>query len=416
MPGAGPVDAAAVVEAVVRDSYGRLVAFLATVTHDIAEAEDALSEALAAALRTWPERGIPDRPDSWLVSVARRNIIALARHRDVAERALPMLDRLAAPSGEDSMSDDATIPDRRLQLLFACAHPAVDPTMRSPLMLQAVLGLDAVRIAQAFLVQPSTMGQRLVRAKTKIKDAGIPFAIPAANELADRLGAVLDAVYAAYGSGWSDPGGSDEKRAGLAAEAIRLGRLLTSLLPEQPETHGLLALMLHSHARSAARRNAAGEFVALEQQDVSRWSRELIAEAERHLSTALGLQHVGRYQLQAAVQSVHNLRAATGRTDWAAIAGLYDGLVRFDPSVGVQVARAAAHAEAAGAGQGLRLLEALPEDRVAGYQPFHAVRASCLRRVGREDEALAAARRAIELSDDAEVRRYLHRVYLASQP
>jgi RNA polymerase sigma-70 factor (ECF subfamily) len=407
------VAAAEAVEAIVRDSYGRLVAYLASVTRDIADAEDAFSDALAAALQSWPEHGVPTRPDSWLLTVARRNIIGTARRRSVAAKALPTLELLSASSPEATPGDDGTIPDRRLQLLFACAHPAIDPTMRSPLMLQTVLGLDAVRIAHAFLIPPSTMGQRLVRVKGKIKDAGIPFAVPRAGELADRLDAVLDAIYAAYGSGWDDPGGGDGKRIGLTSEAIRLARLVSTLLPDDAEAHGLLALLLHSDARSAARRDDHGRFVPLEDQDVQRWSREAIDEAERHLSAALVLGRVGKYQLQAAIQSVHNLRAATGRTDWAAIAALYDGLVHHDPTIGSHVARAASHAEATGPAAGLAMLDALPDDRVVGYQPFHAVRAHCLQRLGREDEAALHARRAITLSDDIEVQRYLSARYLA---
>jgi RNA polymerase sigma-70 factor (ECF subfamily) len=404
--------AAEVAEAIVRGSYGRIVAYLASVTHDIADAEDAFSEALAAALRSWPEQGVPARPDSWLVTVARRNLIGTARRRGVAANALPMLERLTATGGDRTTAgDDGTIPDRRLQLLFACAHPAIEPTMRSPLMLQTVLGLDAAKIAQAFLVPPSTMGQRLVRVKTKIKGAGIPFAIPPAGELAGRLEAVLDAVYAAYGSGWDDPTDGDGKRVGLTAEAIRLARLITTLLPEQPEAHGLLALMLHSDARSAARRDRDGRFVALADQDVQRWSREAIDEAERHLATALALGTIGKYQLHGAVQSVHNLRAATGCTNWAAIAALYDGLVRYDPTVGAHVARAAAHAEAEGPRAGLDLLVAMPDRRVADYQPFHALKASCLQRLGRLDEAAVHARRAMALTHDPEVRRYLEERY-----
>ncbi len=405
-------DAAAAVEEVVRDSYGRLIAYLASVTRDIAEAEDAFSEALAAALRSWPERGVPKRPDSWLVSVARRNIIGAARHRNVVARALPQIDRIHNGARDNGAnSDDATIPDRRLQLMFACAHPAIDPTMHSPLMLQAVLGLDAARIAAAFVVSPATMGQRLVRVKATIKNAAIPFGVPPSSELSDRVRAVLDAIYAAYGSGWDDPAGADPKRAGLTREAIRLARLLTASLSDQPDAHGLLALMLHSDARSAARRSPNGAFVPLDSQDITLWSAETMREAEEHLAIALAQSQPGSYQLQAAIQSVHNRRAMTGRTDWAAISALYDGLVRFEPTLGVHVARAAAWAEAHGPDRALEILDALPTDRTVGYQPYHAVKAHCLQRIGKAAEAHAHAQVAIGLTDDVDVQAYLRHRY-----
>jgi RNA polymerase sigma-70 factor (ECF subfamily) len=404
-----PAAARAVTERVVRDSYGRLVAYLASITGDISEAEDALSDALAAALRTWPERGIPDRPDSWLVTVARRNIIGALRRRDVTARALPGLHRVTPIEPESAPADD-TVPDRRLWLMFACSHPAIDPTMRSALMLQTVLGLDAVRIASAFLVAPATMGQRLVRVKAKIKQNNIPFAVPAGDELAGRLDSVLDAIYAAYGTGWDDPIGVDAKRVGLTDEAIRLGRLVADLIPDEPEAHGLLALMLHSDARSAARREP-GRYIPLDEQDVTRWSSAQMIEAEQHLGIAVRAGRLGRYQLHAAVQSVHNRRAVTGTTDWRSIASLYDGLAVYDPTVGTHVARAAAHAEADGAATGLALLDALPPDRVERYQPYHAVRAACLARSGRCADAAASARQAIALSDDPDVRNWLAHTY-----
>ncbi len=417
----GHADASgAVAEQIVRDSYGRLVAYLASITGDIAAAEDALGDALAAALETWPTRGIPDRPDSWLVSVARRYIIGAARRRDVATRALPALERLhsaatdAVPGGASEAADDR-IPDQRLQLMFACAHPAIDPTMRSALVLQTVLGLDAVRIASAFLVAPATMGQRLVRVKAKIKQNRIPFRVPGPGELVERLDAVLDAIYAAYGTGWDDPAGADSKRVGLTIEALRLARLVTQLLPEEPEAHGLLALLLHSHARSGARRDDAGRFVPIEDHDVSRWSKDQMIEAETHLAAAVGVGRMGRYQLHAAIQSVHNRRAITGVTDWASIAALYDGVVRFDPTIGTHVARSAAHASASGPDVAIGLLDELPTDRTVDYQPYHSVRAHCLGRAGRTEEAAACARRAIGLTEDPAVRDWLTLTYLSEQ-
>ena len=393
-----------VVDEVARTSYGRLVAYLASVTGDLAAAEDALGDALVAALRTWPTRGVPDRPESWLLTAARRNIIDAARRREVARSALPAIARAM----EERWQREATgpIPDERLRLMFVCAHPAISPAMRSPLMLQAVLGLDAARISAAFLVAPTTMGQRLVRAKAKIKDAGIPFRIPEVDELPARLDAVLDAVYAAYGTGWDDIDDPDPIRGDLVPEAIRLARLLTQLLPDEPEAHGLLALLLHSHARHDARRDDGGGYVPLARQDVTRWSRALILEAERHLALALEGGRVGPYQLQAAIQSLHNRRSASGSTDWHAVAQLYDGLVQLAPTVGTAVARAAAYRQVSGAATAMRLLAELDDAVVADYQPYWVLTAFCERDLESPNTAASAAR-ALALTSSPQVADYL---------
>lgn len=398
-------DANRVAEDTLRGSYGRLVAFLASITGDLATAEDALSDALVAALRVWPQRGVPARPESWLLTAARRNLVDTARRRAVARRHLPELARIVDAGAADLPSP---IPDRRLELMFACTHPAIDVAMRSPLMLQTVLGLDATRIGSAFLVAPSTMGQRLVRVKKKIHDAGVPFRIPDPEVLPERLGSVLDAVYAAYGTGWdggpvSDNGGTT----GLVEEALRLGRLLAELLPDQAETHGLLALMLHSSARTAARRSTAGSFVPLEQQDVTVWDAAAIAEAEHHLARALALRRVGPFQLHAAIQSVHNRRALTGTTDWDAVCALYDGLIALAPTVGAYVARAAAVTRSRGPAAGLQMLDELPPDRVAAYQPYWVARAEALRGTGNAAAADHATDVAIGVTTDPAVRRFL---------
>lgn len=398
-------EAAEAVEEVARSSYGRLVAFLASVTGDLAAAEDALGDALVAALATWPERGIPERPDSWLLTAARRNLIDAARRRSVAQAAMPSV---ALVMEEQSVRiETGAVPDERLRLMFVCAHPSIAPAMRSPLMLQAVLGLDAARISEAFLVAPSTMGQRLVRAKAKIKDARIPFRLPERDELPDRLDAVLDAVYAAYGTGWDDVDQLDEARRDLVPESIRLARLLVELLPHEPEAHGLLALLLHSHARHDARRDASGTYVPLADQDVALWSRPLIEEGEAHLSLALAGRRLGPYQLQAAIQSVHNRRAATGETDWAAIAALYDGLLTIAPTVGTAVARAAAYRELDGDATALRQLDELVGARgasaVAGYQPYWVLRSLCERGTGDHAAADASAQTALSLTTSPQV-------------
>lgn len=405
------------VEEVARSSYGRLLAYLAAGNRDLAAAEDALGEAFLAAVRTWPEQGVPDHPEAWLLTGARRTLVDAARRRDVANRALPALARLAAvdESEEEPAAPVASaVPDTRLELLFTCAHPAIAVNVRSPLMLQTVLGLDAVRIASAFLVSPTSMGQRLVRAKAKIKEAGIPFVVPTADQLPERLEFVLDAVYAAYGTGWDDPAGRDARRSGLTGESVRLARLVADLLPGEPEAHGLLSTMLHSEAREAARRAPDGAFVPLDEQDVRHWSPDLMAEAERHLARAYAIgpagdrSSVGPYQLHAAIQSVHNRRAVTGKTDWPVIATLYAGLVRLTPSVGAQVARAAAVMQCDDPVAALAMLDELDAERVTGYQPYWVVRAHCLHRTGDAIGAERAGGIALGLTEDPALRQHLH--------
>lgn len=350
-------------------------------------------------------QGIPEKPEAWLLTVARRRLVDQARHRQVQRAAEPDLITLTEEAVEMT-SGDMAFPDERLKLLFICAHPAIDAGSRTPLMLQVVLGLDAARIAAAFVMQPAAIGQRLARAKAKIRDAGIGFDLPRPRDLPDRLGAVLDAVYAAYGSGWTDPVAAGE-RTGLAAEAIDLGRLLLQLMPAEPEVLGLIALMLFSAARRAARRDAAGDYVPLSEQDVARWSLPLIGEANDLLRRAERQERLGRYQLEAAIQSLHCARTFTGSTDWPAIAWLYDGLVAIAPSIGALVGRAAAYAEAQDAAAGWAILQAIPADLVAGYQPYWAAAAHLLTCLQRMDEARDAYARAIELAHDPAERRFL---------
>jgi len=392
-------------EQAARNSYGRLVAYLAARSRDVAAAEDALGDAFVAALQTWPRVGIPDKPEAWLLAAARRRLIDAARHARVKAEASDVV-RIVLEQAEQQESSDVIFPDERLKLLFVCAHPSIDEAVRTPLMLQTVLGLDAARIASAFLVAPATMGQRLVRAKVKIRNAGIQFEIPEHRELPARLEAVLDAIYAAYGSSWDDVAGADPRRKELADEAISLGRLVRELLPE-PEAAGLLALMLHCEARRGARRDADGGYVPLTRQDVERWSRPMIDEAERILAGASEAGRPGRFQLEAAIQSVHAQRAVTGRTDWEAIALLYEGLIRLAPTIGARVGQAAALAEARGADAGLATLADLPSGALETYQPYWALRAHLLSRLGRADQARDAYARAIGLSEDAAVRDFL---------
>ncbi len=398
----------ATAEAAARRSYGKLVAYLAGRSRDVAGAEDALSDAFAAALLDWPKHGVPDRPEAWLMAVARRKAIDAARRRRSSAEAAGHLQLITDELRQLEGTDGIDIPDDRLALMFVCAHPAIDPAIRPPLMLQTVLGFDAATIASAFLVSPATMSQRLVRAKHKIREAGIAFQVPERADLALRLDAVLAAIYAAFAEGWSDPAGTETRRRNLGEEGIWLGRLVASLLPEEPEALGLLALMLHAEARRGARRNGRGDYVPLAEQDPAAWDIELIEEAEALLLRASRSGVIGRYQLEAAVQSAHAARRTSGRTDWAAIARMYDALLAITDSPVVAINRATAIAETHGAAAGLAALDALANDpRLADYQPYWAARAGLLRQTGEVEAAEEAYDRAMGLEVDPAVRRFL---------
>jgi predicted RNA polymerase sigma factor len=393
------------IETVVRGSYGRLVAYLATRSGDVAEAEDALGEALHTALRRWPVDGVPQKPEAWLLRAARNHLIDTGRRAQVRRKYEPLIQ--CALEAEEVATQAPAFPDERLKLLFVCAHPALDPHVRTPLMLQTVLGLDAARIAFAFLVSPAAMDKRLVRAKTKIREAGIPFLVPELPELEERLSFVLDAIYSAYTAGWEVVSDMDSTRQGLAREAIEISRTLASLMPGEPEALGLLALMLHCEARRDARRTRDGEFVPLDRQDSARWSRPLMAEAEKCLRAASAFKRMGRYQLEAAIQSIHAHRAECGRTDWREIALLYEGLVRLAPTIGAHVGRAVAIAECGDVAGGLDALAAMDVSRTMNYQPWWAARAHFLKRLERTAEARGAFERAASLTEDPALRAFL---------
>lgn len=407
-PNESDQQARATADAVARRSYGKLVAFLAARTHDVAAAEDALSEAFASALEAWPRDGCPANPEAWLLTVARRKNIdslrGLRRHELASDELLSTTTLVqAAPL-------DGEIPDERLAMMFACAHPAIDASIRAPLILQVVLGLDAKTIASAFLMSPAAMGKRLVRAKEKIRQAEIPFRVPLPGELSARLETVLDAIYAAFAEGWTDPGGTDLARRELTAEALFLARLVVHLLPAEPEALGLLALMLHSESRRRARRYASGEYVPLAQQNSSLWDAEMIAEAESLLHQAATLAAIGRYQLEAALQSAHVERCRSGHENWAHIVKLYDALFVLCESPVVAINRALAIAELDGPATALN---AMPDEsadpRLAEYQPYWAARADLLARACQYDEARHAYSIAIGLERDPAVRTFLER-------
>jgi len=396
-------------DAVARRSYGKLVAFLAARTRDVAAAEDALSEAFAAALVDWPLNGCPANPEAWLLTVARRKVIDVVRRHSSLAAATGELKLLA--EGLDAAAADAEIPDRRLALMFVCAHPAIEAGVRAPLMLQVVVGLDAKVIASAFLMSPAAMGKRLVRAKTKIRLAGISFRIPELEELPGRLDTVLDAIYAAFAEGWTDPGGTDVVRRDLTGEAFFLARLVAELLPEEPEALGLLALMLHAEARRRARRNVDGEYIPLTEQDPALWDWQMIDEAEAILRRASELGSIGRYQLESALQSAHVYRRRTGHANWAEVVQLYDGLSALTGgSPVVAINRALAIGELQGAGAALEVMQEVAADvRLAEYQPYWAARAELLAKTGAHGEARRAYEIAIGLERDPAVRRFLQR-------
>ncbi|WP_395021731.1 RNA polymerase sigma factor [Dongia sp.] len=398
--------ARAAAESAARRSYGKLIAYLAARSRDVAAAEDALAEAFASALADWPRNGVPDNPEAWLLTTARRRAIDAVRRKQSAAMGEDHL-ILVAEELEEAAANPAAIPDRRLALMFACAHPAIEPAIRAPLILQCVLGFDAVAIGSAFLVAPATMGQRLVRSKTKIRAAGIPFRVPEREELALRLEAVLDAIYAVFAEGWS---GMDPKRRDLSGEAIWLGRLTVELLPDQAEALGLLALMLHADARRDARRDADGNFVPLTEQEMRLWDDATIADADALLTRAKLIGEIGRYQLEAAVQSAHAARRHLGHSDWPAILMLYDGLLALTGSPVIAVNRAVALAEVQGVAAGLAALDAIGGDkRIAEYQPYWAARAALLARLGDREGADNAYALAIGLESDPAARAFLQK-------
>ena len=394
----------AAVEEVARTSYGRLVAYFASRTGDLAGAEDALADAFEAAVRTWPVQGVPDRPVSWMITAAKRSMIGRHRREDTALRSAPTLALLADERAETA---DTAVPDKRLELRFACAHPAIDPTIHAPLMLQAVFGLDVARMSGVFLVEPATLGQRLVRAKRKIAEARIPFALPQPADLAPRTAAVLDAIFAAYATGWEDPAGDDPGRTGLTHEALRLADVLTELRAHAPEVFGLAALLHHLEARADARRDDSGGFVPLALQDPWRWSPMHLAAGEQLLNRALAAGEPGPYALMAAISSLHNRRVVETSINWPAIASLYDRLLPLRPAAGVAVARAAAHLEAGAADVAAAGLAAIDHSLVELHQPYWTVLAEVADRQGNADLRAAARAKALRLTADAAVRAHL---------
>jgi RNA polymerase sigma-70 factor (ECF subfamily) len=413
-----PVDPHAIVDRVFREEQGRAVATLIRVLGDFDLAEEAVQEAFVTALEIWPARGVPDNPGAWITTTARNRAIdrlrrrkLLAEKEELLKRQVAIDEELAAADPDaalDSETDMSPITDDRLRLIFTCCHPALAMDARVALTLRTLGGLSTPEIARAFLVPEPTLAQRLVRAKKKIRDAGIPYRVPPDHALPERLDGVLRVLYLIFNEGYGATSGDRLIRRELCAEAIRLTRVLASLMPDEPEVLGLLALMLLHDARRDARTGPGGSLVLLEDQDRTRWDRAKVDEGRELLDRALRMRRVGPNQLQAAIAALHDDAAAPDETDWTQIAALYGALGRIAPSPVIELNRAVAVAMASGPEHGLELIDLVAEGRQLEEYPYlHAARADLLRRLGRNDEAAEAYRRARSLTGNVAEQAFL---------
>jgi RNA polymerase sigma-70 factor, ECF subfamily len=408
---AGHSDAGGVVEQVFRHESGRAVATLIRVLGDFDRAEEAVQDAFLVALERWPSAGVPSNPGAWIVTTARNKAIdRLRRERRLAQKQVELAQLMTLDPGEPDRQNRSSVVDDRLRLIFTCCHPALSPEARVALTLRTLGGLQTAEIARAFLVPEPTMAQRLVRAKAKIRAACIPYRVPPDHLLPERLDGVLAVLYLVFNEGYVASGGDALIRRELCDEAIRLARLLAALMPDEPEVLGLLALLLLHHARRDARVGDAGELILLDDQDRSRWDQAMILDGVGVLDRAVRLGRLGPYRVQAAIAALHATAASPEATDWGRILALYDALRRMSPSPVVELNRAVAIAMAHGPEQGLALVEELAAGgALDGYHLFHATRADLLRRLGRDAEAAAAYRQALELTGNPAERSFLTR-------
>jgi RNA polymerase sigma-70 factor, ECF subfamily len=408
---AGHSDAGGVVEQVFRHESGRAVATLIRVLGDFDRAEEAVQDAFLVALERWPSAGVPANPGAWIVTTARNKAIdRLRRERRLAQKQVELAQLMTLDPGEPDRQNRSSVVDDRLRLIFTCCHPALSPEARVALTLRTLGGLQTAEIARAFLVPEPTMAQRLVRAKAKIRAACIPYRVPPDHLLPERLDGVLAVLYLVFNEGYVASGGDALIRRELCDEAIRLARLLAALMPDEPEVLGLLALLLLHHARRDARVGDAGELILLDDQDRSRWDQAMILDGVGVLDRAVRLGRLGPYRVQAAIAALHATAASPEATDWGRILALYDALRRMSPSPVVELNRAVAIAMAHGPEQGLALVEELAAGgALDGYHLFHATRADLLRRLGRDAEAAAAYRQALELTGNPAERSFLTR-------